>query len=401
MKKIAVIGGGAAGIFFSILVKENNPQTEVVVFEKTSKLLAKVKISGGGRCNVTNACFEPSELIKAYPRGHKELLSAFHKFQPRDIIKWFEKRGVKLKTETDGRVFPITDKSETIVNCFLAELQKLEVIIMLNHELVDFQWVNEKFIIHFSNDFIYECDKILFAPGSSNSLWELLKNKGHTIIPPVPSLFTFNCNDELINGLSGIVVNNVKVSIDKLKFHSAGPLLITHWGLSGPAIIKLSSFAARELFEMNYNFTLIINWTAKSLSDVYDLLNTSKEKLPNSLLINTPLFNIPKRLWRRMITFSNLKDKKLNQLSKKEINFLANNLYSFNLKISGKGVFKEEFVTACGISLKEINFKTMESKIIPNIFFAGEFIDIDAITGGFNFQSAWTTAYIASQEVLT
>lgn len=399
MKKVVVVGGGAAGFFFSLNLKEFSPETEVIIFEKSPKLLSKVKISGGGRCNVTNGSFDPVELVKAYPRGRKELIGPFNKFNPKDIIEWFAVRSIELKTEDDGRVFPISNSSQTIIDCFMSETEKHNVKIYTNKSVVDFVKSGDGWNVLFSDKSSLLCDVILFAPGSSNSLWNLFEQKGHTIIPPVPSLFSFNCNDKLIKNLQGVSVDNCLVEINGTNFSSSGTILVTHWGLSGPAILSLSSFAARTLNQLNYNFSVSINWLNKSEEETFKVLKKFKTDLMTKSVTNSSPLKLPKRLWEKFLDRLNLSSKKWNDISNNELLSLAKILTGNILTINGKSTNKDEFVTAGGIALKEINFKTMESKLLPNIYFSGEFIDIDAITGGFNFQAAWTTAFIAAKSV--
>ncbi|MCB1118941.1 MAG: aminoacetone oxidase family FAD-binding enzyme [Chlamydiia bacterium] len=342
--KIAIIGGGAAGFFAALTAKEANPKAEVHLFERSNKLLAKVRLSGGGRCNVTHACFDPKALVLNYPRGHKELLGPFHRFQPQDTIAWFESRGVPLKEEADGRMFPLSNSSETIISCFVQEAKKLGVHI---HTQATITAIDKGFFLH-GPDMAF--DRLILTTGSSRFGWEVAKQFGHTIQSPVPSLFTFNIPNFPLEHLSGVSLPHATLTIAGTQFLQTGPLLITHWGFSGPVALKLSAFAARYLAEKNYHITLQVNWH--------------------------PDQKLPKRLFKT--------------LQERETCF-ENDPYT----VSGKTTNKAEFVTCGGITLSEVNFKTLESKRCPNLFFAGEILDIDGITGGFNFQNAWTTAHLA------
>ena len=375
--KIIILGGGAAGFFAAIRAKKVHPSAQVILYEKTAKLLSKVRISGGGRCNVTHALFDPKKLILHYPRGSIELLGPFHRFQPLNTVEWFSKRGVPLKKEKDGRMFPVTNSSETIINCLLGEAKKLGVEIQLRAKLDIMQTNYDRFIL---------------ATGSSKEGWEIAKSFGHTIQEPVPSLFTFNVPDSPLKELAGTSCENVKVRIEKTKFSQEGPLLITHWGFSGPAILKLSAFAARYLAEKNYETTFIIDWVpALTEEKLFSLFSSDPKKhLQN---VRTPL---PKRLWSYFCQGLN---EQAGKISKTLVKKLCHKLKNDRYTLKGKTTNKEEFVTCGGVTLSEVNFKTMESKIHPNVFFCGEVLDIDGITGGFNFQNAWTTGWIAGSSV--
>ena len=401
-KTLLVIGGGAAGFFGAINYAEKNPDDEVIILEKSNKLLSKVKISGGGRCNVTNSISNPIELSKFYPRGEKELIGPFNKFTTTDTIKWFENRGVKLKTEEDGRVFPITDDSQTIIDCFLNEAKKhtIKVLTKKNVEMIN-QSTAKNWKVSCSDKTEYEADNLLITTGSSEQIWNTLNQLGHEIIKPVPSLFTFNIKDERLKDIPGISVQNVEIKITDTNYKSSGPMLITHWGLSGPAILKLSAFAARELSSMNYNFEIEIDFIPKlSLSKLVSELKNVKLSSSKKIISTYPLFNIPLRLWERITAASGISSTlKWNDISNSSLNNLAKELAQAKFMLTGKSTFKEEFVTSGGVSLKEVDFKTMQSKILPNIYFAGEVLNIDALTGGFNFQSAWTTSWIAANSM--
>lgn len=400
-KRIAVIGGGAAGFFAAINAAANAPDWEVCIYEKSNQLLGKVKVSGGGRCNVTNACFEPKELIKHYPRGAKELLGPFHAFQPGDIFDWFEQRGIPLKTEEDNRVFPESNSSQTIIDCFLQEAEKRKVRILTSKGLVNLTPQNNHWLLEFSDKTTEVFDFVLIAAGSSNALWKLLSDAGHTIVEPVPSLFTFNITDPIIKDLPGVSAPNCTVKIEGTKFSASGPVLITHWGLSGPGILRLSAWAARELASVKYDFIIRINWDNRFTKDtLLELLRDWKIEHSKSTVKAFSAIKIPHRLWcSLLITHGKLQDTRWADVSNKQLEALAETLTSSFLRVQGKSTFKDEFVTAGGVSLKEIDFKTMQSKILPGIYFAGEVLDIDAITGGFNFQAAWTTAYIAASSI--
>ncbi|MEN7549124.1 NAD(P)/FAD-dependent oxidoreductase [Rapidithrix thailandica] len=399
--KILVIGGGAAGFFAAINCAEAYPQHQVDLFEKSGKVLSKVRISGGGRCNVTHHCFQISTMAKNYPRGEKFLKKAFHRFFTKDTLDWFEKRRVKLKAEEDGRMFPVTDTSQTIVDCLGGAARKAGVQVVLGmavSKLIPLD--NGKFQVEVAKKeerLIY--DKVIVATGGSPKLEGLqwLKTLGHQIESPVPSLFTFNIPDKKLTQLLGIAVPEATVSISTTRLSETGPLLITHWGLSGPAVLKLSAWGARELYEQQYQFAARVSW----LSGVHEEslraeCQTIKEEYRARKVSNHNPFHLPKRLWAYLLEKSAIpQEKKWGELSKKELNRLINHLINDTYPVKGKTTFKEEFVTCGGVSLKDIDVKTMESKACPGLYFAGEVLNIDGITGGFNFQAAWTTGYIA------
>ena len=397
-KNIVIIGGGAAGFLAAAASAEKNPGNNIMILEKGNTVLSKVKISGGGRCNVTNSCLEPGELIKFYPRGGKELLSPFHKFNTKDTVEWFEKRDVKLKTETDGRIFPVSDDSQTIVDCLFDSVQSKGIKVLLQTGVSNIQKFlqQEDWIITASGK-EFQADAVIICSGSSNSVWKIIKSLGHTIELPVPSLFTFNVKDKRIDGIPGVSVNDAEIKIEGTKLKSSGPLLITHWGMSGPAILKLSAWGARVLHKMDYEFKLVINWLPgiNQESAKEKLSQVKKNNLTRSIYSFSP-FGLPIRLWERLLEYTGInKNIKWNNLSGSFINKLATQLTQSSFSVNGKSTFKEEFVTCGGVSLSEIDFKTMESKLHKGLFFAGEVIDIDAVTGGFNFQAAWTTGWIA------
>ena len=397
-QKVVIIGGGAAGFFTAITAAETNPNLEVIILEKGNKVLQKVKVSGGGRCNVTHACFDPKELVEFYPRGRKELLGPFHKFMTGDTMLWFESRGVKLKIETDNRVFPVTNSSQTIIDCLLNSAEKAGVVLKLNQKVEAISKINNQFKITSPTE-TFLADKLVITTGSNPKFWNIIEGLGHTIVTPVPSLFTFKINDQRIREIPGITVTNASMSIAGFPLEVNGPLLITHWGMSGPAVLKLSAFGARYLADKNYQYTVIINWLSTPFSDVLNELKALKKEQPKKLVHLKSVFHeIPRRLWEKLVFAAEIKnDMRWADLSYKQLECLANQLTKSVLNAEGKTTFKEEFVTAGGIALKEINLKRFESKIHKNLFFAGEVLNIDAVTGGFNFQNAWTGGYIVGK----
>lgn len=406
-KKLAVIGGGAAGFFCAVNSVEKCPDLEVVIFEKTNKLMSKVKISGGGRCNVTHACFRISEMVKNYPRGKEFLKRAFHHFFTNDTISWFEQRKIKLKTEPDGRMFPVTDSSDTIISCLLNEANEKNISIVLNHEIVkiDYEKNNskEKFVITGKNGQVTQADFICISCGGfhKRSQYDWMHSLSHAIENPVPSLFTFNIPKNPITSLMGISVNEATVKINGTKFLQQGPLLVTHWGLSGPAILKLSAFAAIDLAGMNYDFTISINWIpAFHENSALDKLKSVRNDFASKKISNYNPFELPQRLWQHLLITCEINPEvRWADLPAKQQNLLAKTLCSQSFHVKGKTTFKEEFVTAGGIILSEVNPDTMESRIIPDLFFAGEILNVDGITGGFNFQHAWTSGWIAAKTI--
>lgn len=401
---VIIIGGGAAGFFGGINTALYNKNFKITILEATAKVLGKVKISGGGRCNVTHHCFNPSELINNYPRGGKELRGAFSRFQPQDTINWFESRGVKLKTEDDGRIFPVTDDSQTIIDCLVNNAQQLGIKILTKTPVKDIDKSELGFNVILKSGEILTAKNILIATGSNPLGYEWAKKLGHSIQSPVPSLFTFKINDIRIKDLAGVSVQNVHIQLDikqKKKLEQSGALLITHWGISAPAVLKLSAWGARILHEHQYHVPLIINWLpAYNLESMKDELQKIKINLAKQKVINYNQFNLPKRLWQSLVNYSlTNSDKIWAEINKKEIDKLSIELTRGNYLIEGKGMFKDEFVTCGGVTLKEVDFKTMMSKICPNLYFAGEVLDIDGVTGGFNFQNAWTTGYIVGKGI--
>lgn len=394
--QVAIIGGGAAGFFASISVSRHHPDSRVVVFEKTSKLLSKVKVSGGGRCNVTNACFSESKLSKNYPRGGKQLKKAFSIFQATDTVEWFESRGVKLKAEADNRMFPITDSSQTIINCLIREAEKAGVEIRLRTAVGKMEKKDGGFLLD-SEAF----DNVIIATGGSPKLggFDWLSNLGHEIVPPVPSLFTFNIPNNSVKRLMGVVVKNAVVRIQGTKLSHQGPVLITHWGMSGPAVLKLSAWGARVLEGLGYEFKIQVNWTAEANeSEVNNLIDAFLIEERKKKMVNACPWDIPKKFWIYLLEKSGLDpDVPWLDLGKKGRNKLINNLLNDVYEVKGKTTFKEEFVTCGGVSLSDVDFKTMQSRVCPGMYFAGEVLDVDGVTGGFNFQTAWTTGFIAGQ----
>jgi predicted Rossmann fold flavoprotein len=402
--KIVVIGGGAAGFFGAIACAEANPQNSVMLLEASPQVLAKVRVSGGGRCNVTHACFEPTVLVQNYPRGGKALRGPLTQFQPKDTVAWFTERGVKIKTESDGRMFPVTDSSETIVECLVRAAQKAGVEVRTGASVVAVTQEGQdspRFMVQLKSQSIV-CDRILLATGSHPLGYRLAASLGHPMIPPVPSLFTFNMADPRLKELAGVSVNTVLLRLiaeGQKPLEQSGPLLITHWGISGPAVLKLSAWGARLLHETRYRATLQINWVpGLNAEALRALLMQAKADHPKRAVVNHNPVPLPQRLWQRLVSAANI-DAELRwaDLSKKALNLLLQELHQGHFEIQGKGVFKDEFVTCGGINLKDVNFKTMESRCCPGLYFAGEVLDIDGVTGGFNFQNAWTTGWIAGQ----
>ena len=397
--KVAVIGGGAAGFFAALSAAEHHPSAQVVLFEKTAKLLSKVKISGGGRCNVTHHCFSPSALSKHYPRGGKQLKKGFGTFQASDTVAWFESRGVALKTEDDGRMFPTTDSSQTIIDCLVREAERLGVEIRMQAAVRDlvpldgggFDLDGERF------------DKVIVATGGSPKREGLawLEALGHTIVDPVPSLFTFNMPGESVTDLMGVAVPEARVRIQGTKLVQDGPVLITHWGMSGPAVLKLSAWGARDLAERNYHFSVQINWIGiPNEAEVAQIMDDTVAEMRNKKVANACPFDLPKKFWGYLLGRAGIGvDAVCYELGKKAKNKLVNTLLNDIYDVRGKTTFKEEFVTCGGVALGEVDFSTMESRIVPGLHFAGEVLDVDGVTGGFNFQAAWTTGFVAGRSL--
>ncbi|MFM1877050.1 MAG: hypothetical protein RL266_2787 [Bacteroidota bacterium] len=400
--RIAVIGGGAAGFFSALSAKQHHPDSQVTIFEKSQKVLAKVKVSGGGRCNVTNGTDSITELAKGYPRGEKQLKKAFSIFNTTHTREWFEKRGVKLYTQEDNRVFPVSNDSQTIIDCLVRETKRIGIDVQTGVGITSIVFLGDQLELEFQGELKSRTfDKVIVATGGTPSRkgFEWLEKLGHKIEDPVPSLFTFNMPSESITHLMGVVADNALVGIQGTKLKAQGPLLITHWGMSGPAILKLSAFGARTLNEMNYQFKVQVNWVGEPNYDqASETLKQALDSNPNKQISNIKPFTLPDRLWQFLLQKSEIPiDKKANELSKKQLNKLVNTLTNDEHKVSGKTTFKEEFVTCGGISLESVNFNTMESHACKNLYFAGEILDVDGITGGYNFQAAWTTGFIAGK----
>lgn len=403
--RIAVIGGGAAGFFSAIACAEANPEAQVILLEATPRLLTKVKISGGGRCNVTHHCFDTAKLVTNYPRGFRELRGPFSRFQPRDTVAWFEERGVPLKTEEDGRMFPVSDQSESIIRCLIEHAEKAKVQIRKGAFLKKVEKLSPEtlFKLHFQKDEALTVNKILLATGSAPIGYEIAKSLGHPIEPPVPSLFTFEVNDSRLDELSGLSFPSVELTLKAADqtFKQTGPLLITHWGLSGPAVLKLSAWGARALHEASYRAQLAVSFLSHlDLPHTVEILKAARQQLGQKTIRSHTPFDLPKRFWQRLIEMQNISDQlPWTQMSNGVLQNLAEQISKGVYSVLGKGPFKEEFVTCGGVSLKDVDFKTMASRLCPGLYFAGEILDIDGITGGFNFQAAWTTGWIAGQNL--
>jgi len=400
---VLIIGGGAAGFFTAINAAEKNPELKIAILERGQEVLNKVKVSGGGRCNVTHAQFVPKELTKRYPRGEKELLGPFHSFMTGDTITWFEERGIALKIEEDGRMFPVSDSSQTIIDCFVKEVERFGIEVINGASVKAFSEENNQWKV-LSNTQEYICQKLVLATGSNPKIWKMIAQLGHTIIPPVPSLFTFNIKDQRILDLAGVATDvSIKVTGTNGKelLQSEGPLLITHWGMSGPAILKLSAWGARILEPLHYNFEIQINWLFDaSEEDTLENLMDCKSVNPKQTVQKYAQLGMPKRLWQRLVMASGIDvTETWAEISKIKLQNLANQLTKSHFQVEGKSTFKEEFVTAGGVDLKEINFKRFESKLHSNLFFAGEVLNIDAITGGYNFQNAWTGGFMVAKAI--
>ncbi|NHC36513.1 NAD(P)/FAD-dependent oxidoreductase [Scytonema millei] len=447
--KVIVIGGGAAGFFSAIACAENHPHTEVTLLEAGRQPLTKVLISGGGRCNVTHACFDPAALVQNYPRGGKALRGAFTRFQSQDTVDWFARRGVQLKTEADGRMFPITDNSETIIECLIHAAAKAGVKVRTNAAVAAVSVVscqlsviseerkrgtgngeqraekaeeveeevfnrqmstvncqpttNSKFEVELKSGEVLECDRLLLATGSNMAGYRIARSLGHQIEPPVPSLFTFNVLDKSLRELAGVSMNPVHLRLltdSKTKLEQTGALLITHWGLSGPAVLKLSAWGARALHDCHYQAKLLVNWLPElDRETLRSQILSVKTAQPKKAIASYRGVNVlPHRLWQYLIVRAGIApEDRWAGISNKEIDRLIQEIAQAEYLIQGKGAFKEEFVTCGGVKLKEVDFKTMQSRLVPGLYFAGEILDIDGVTGGFNFQSAWTTAWLAGQ----
>jgi predicted Rossmann fold flavoprotein len=399
--EVAVLGGGAAGFFAAISCKKHHPDAHVALYEKSDKLLAKVKVSGGGRCNVTHACFQISQLVKNYPRGEKALRKSFEIFDTSDTVRWFENRGVKLKVEADGRMFPVTDNSQTIIDCLMAEAKTLGVRIHTRSPVAGIESIKDGCRLTFSDTSEINVDKVIIATGGSPKPegFGWLKTLGHTIEPPVPSLFTFNIPGNDITSLMGVAIQSVAVWIEKTKLKQKGPVLITHWGLSGPAVLKLSAFGARLLNAAHYDFKAHVNWLGElNEEEVRTIIAEESAHAHLKKIKNSRLFDLPSRLWLYLLERSGISEEtRWAELKKESRNRLIKYLTNQEFEVKGKTTFKEEFVTCGGVSLADVDMQTMESRVCPGVYFAGEVLDIDGITGGFNFQAAWTTGYIAGR----
>jgi predicted Rossmann fold flavoprotein len=402
-QKLVVIGGGAAGFFCAVNAVRMNPQLEVTILEKTSKLLSKVRISGGGRCNVTHALSDITEMSKRYPRGQNFVKKTFHQFFTNDTIQWFEERGVQLKTEADGRMFPVTDSSETIVDCLFREVNKYEVQIKINTGVKEITRERDQWKIITEKDEVLLTDFLCIATGGypKSSMFGWILSTGHHIEEPVPSLFTFNLTGHPITELMGVSVEKVRVKIEGSKLSEDGPMLITHWGLSGPAVLKLSAKGARAFKDMDYKFKVHINWMpGMNEQPLKDHLQSLRSSSPSKMIANLNFSNLPNRLWNFLLENSGIKpETRVADLTAKSENALIRNLVNYVVEVKGKTTFKEEFVTAGGIDLSEVDANTMMSRIHPNLFFAGEVLNVDGVTGGFNFQHAWTSGWIAAKVI--
>lgn len=402
-RSVVVIGGGAAGLFFAINAAKLKPSLNVTILEKTANLLSKVKVSGGGRCNVTHNCFDPEILSRAYPRGQKTLRWSFEQFHAKHTVEWFNERNVQLKAEADGRMFPVTDDSQTIIDCLMGEAKKYNVKICTKIRVDKIEPLQQGFKLQIHKSKPILCDLVMVATGGYNreNAYEWLKELGHSIEKPVPSLFTFNFRDKIFSALSGISVEEAEIHIEETSFTETGPVLITHWGLSGPAVLKLSAWAARELHDREYRYKIKVNWLYPlKEDDVRQKLFELKEKNHKKLVTKQDQFPFPSRLWEKFLEVASVDTgKRWAELSNKEIHTLVQELVHARYDIQGKTTYKEEFVTCGGIPLNEINPDTMESKIIPGLYFSGEVLNIDGITGGFNFQAAWTNSWLAANAV--
>ncbi len=397
-KQVVIIGGGAAGFFAASNIDAELYQ--VTILEQNTDVLQKVKISGGGRCNVTHACFDPRELVQFYPRGNKELLSVFSKFQPGDTMEWFGDRGVNIKIENDNRSFPDTDSSQTIINTFLRETEKRKVIIKTKTSVKEITPIGNQYKITSTTEEEYLADYVIYATGSAPKSLRIIEQLGHKIVTPVPSLFTFNIKDELLKELPGTSFANAEIRIPKLKTEESGPLLITHWGLSGPAILKISAWEARTLADLKYQFEIEVNFIAQAIEDAEETFLQFKHEHPKKTMAQSKMFDITNRFWHKILEISNINlNKQIANITGKEMKAILETLCAKKFKVNGKSTFKDEFVTAGGVDLKEINFKNMTSKILPNFYIAGEVLNIDAVTGGFNFQACWSEGFLIAQDL--
>ena len=396
-KQIIIIGGGAAGFFCAANLDES--KYYVTILEQNSEVLQKVKISGGGRCNVSHACFDPRDLVGFYPRGNKELLSVFHQFQPGDTMDWFDQRNVSLKIENDNRIFPESNSSQTIINCLMNEVNQKNFTIKTKSVVTEIVKNDEQFLIKTnSGDFI--ADFVIYCTGSSPKSLKILQNLGHQIVEPVPSLFTFNIKNETLKDLMGTSFPNAEVAIPQLKTDESGPMLITHWGLSGPAILKTSAWKARELAALKYQFDILVNFIGIDIEEAREMFMKFRQENPKKSIGTSKIFDITTRFWYRILWISKIDlDKNISTISSKELQDILQNLCKNVMKVTGKSTYKDEFVTAGGVNLKEINFKNMTSKVIDRLYLAGEVLNIDAVTGGFNFQACWSEAWLIAEDL--
>ena len=397
MKKVIIIGGGASGFFTAANI--DTKLYDVTILEQNSDVLQKVKISGGGRCNVSHACFDPRELVQFYPRGNKELLSVFTKFQPGDTMNWYEEHGVALKIEDDNRIFPESNSSQSIIDCLVNECRKKNVKILTKQTVTEILPQENGYKIH-TTDQNYFADYVVFSTGSSPKAFKILEKLGHQIIAPVPSLFTFNIKNEILKDLMGTSFQYVNIEIPKLNLEESGSPLITHWGLSGPAILKLSAWGARELAALKYQFEIIVNFIGTASEDALEIFKNFKENEPKKSIGQAKIFDITNRFWQRILFVSGIDAaKQLANINNKEMQKIIENLCCCRMNVTGKSTFKEEFVTAGGVDLKEMDFKTMKSKKLPNFYISGEVLNIDAVTGGFNFQACWSEGWLIAQDL--
>ena len=397
MKKVIIIGGGASGFFTAANI--DTKLYDVTILEQNSDVLQKVKISGGGRCNVSHACFDPRELVQFYPRGNKELLSVFTKFQPEDTMNWYEEHGVVLKIEDDNRIFPESNSSQSIIDCLVNECRKNNVKILTKQTVTEILPQENGYKIH-TTDQNYFADYVVFSTGSSPKAFKILEKLGYQIIAPVPSLFTFNIKNEILKDLMGTSFQYVDIEIPKLNLEESGSLLITHWGLSGPAILKLSAWGARELAALKYQFEIIVNFIGTASEDALEIFKNFKENEPKKSIGQAKIFDITNRFWQRILFVSGIDTaKQLANINNKEMQKIIENLCCCRMNVTGKSTFKEEFVTAGGVDLKEMDFKTMKSKKLPNFYISGEVLNIDAVTGGFNFQACWSEGWLIAQDL--
>lgn len=397
MKKVIIIGGGASGFFTAANI--DTKLYDVTILEQNSDVLQKVKISGGGRCNVSHACFDPRELVQFYPRGNKELLSVFTKFQPGDTMNWYEEHGVALKIEDDNRIFPESNSSQSIIDCLVNECRKKNVKILTKQTVTEILPQENGYKIH-TIDQNYFADYVVFSTGSSPKAFKLLEKLGHQIIAPVPSLFTFNIKNEILKDLMGTSFQYVNIEIPKLNLEESGSLLITHWGLSGPAVLKLSAWGARELAALKYQFEIIVNFIGTASEDALEIFKNFKENEPKKSIGQAKIFDITNRFWQRILFVSGIDTaKQIANINNKEMQKIIENLCCCRMNVTGKSTFKEEFVTAGGVDLKEMDFKTMKSKKLPNFYISGEVLNIDAVTGGFNFQACWSEGWLIAQDL--